>query len=56
MNLGSLEGAYLSQKVRKKEGSFDWDQNILGYVDAETYSAPTKFTEEKQVDIEFGHP
>ena len=52
--MGSLEGAYLSQKVRKKEGSFDWDQNILGYVDTEDYSAGS--TEEKHVDVEFTHP
>ena len=40
--------------MRKKEGSFNWDQNILGLVDTETYSAGNM--EEKHVDIEFGHP
>lgn len=39
INLGSLEGAYLSQKMKKKEGqgSIHWDQNILGLVDPENY-------------------
>ena len=38
LNLGSLEGAYLSQKIKKKDKDFGWDQNILGLVDAENYS------------------
>jgi len=54
MNLGTLEGAYLSQKVKKKEGSFNWDQNILGLVDPENYS--TGDSEEKHVDTEFETP
>tara|TARA_B110000285_G_C15063950_1_gene583997 strand:+ start:115 stop:384 length:270 start_codon:yes stop_codon:yes gene_type:complete len=54
MNLGTLEGAYLSQKMKKKEGSFNWDQNILGLVDPENYS--TGDSEEKHVDTEFATP
>ena len=36
-SLGSLQGAYLAQKQLMKNRAFNWDESVLGVVDADSY-------------------
>lgn len=53
MGLGSLEGAYLAQKSKKKDKEYVWDKTNL-VTDNESYSQGLAASmDEQHVDIEF---
>lgn len=56
LGLGSLEGAYLSQKIKKqqKKGQYKWDQNLLGLVDGDSnQKGVSDAVEQTDLDIVF---